>query len=249
MKMAIHHKIQSARRDGRKMLSLLIDPDKLSREELAKLCAKAGQAKVDLIFVGGSLLIEDALDECLENIKSQCSIPVVLFPGSILQISAKADALLFLSLISGRNPELLIGNHVKVAPYLKNLNLELLPTGYMLIDSGVPTTASYISGSAPLPGNKPEIAACTAMAGEMLGLQYIYLDGGSGALKPVTASMIAAIRKSVDLPIIVGGGISTPEKAQRNCQAGADIIVVGNAIEKNPDLLKDMAKAVHDVGN
>lgn len=242
---SVYQIILSAKQRGRKLLALLIDPDTPDGDGLKNLATEAEKANVDLIFVGGSLLLKDVLDDCLTNLKSFTNIPVILFPGSVLQISEKADALLFLSLISGRNPDLLIGNHVIAAPYLKQLNLELLPTGYMLVDSGRATTASYMSGSQPIPHNKPEIAACTAMAGEMLGLKLLYLDGGSGAQNPVSEEMIGQVRAAVEAPIIVGGGIATAEKALANCKAGADVIVVGNATEKNPAILKEIAEAVH----
>ena len=179
-------------------------------------------------------------------IKANCTIPVILFPGSTLQINEKADALFFLSLISGRNAELLIGQHVTVAPYLKNSSLQILPTGYMLIDGGAPTTVSYISNTLPIPANKPDIAICTALAGQMLGLQLIYMDAGSGAKNPISEKMIHAVSSQISIPLIVGGGITTPEKAAANCLAGADIIVVGNAIEKDPALILSVSNAIHE---
>lgn len=242
----VYQIILEAKQQGKKLLALLIDPDTPDSSALKVLAQEAEKAKVNLIFVGGSLLLKDVLDQCLTQLKSYTNIPVVLFPGSVLQISDKADALLLLSLISGRNADLLIGKHVIAAPYLKQMNLELLPTGYMLIESGSTTTAAYMSGSEPIPHNKPEIAACTAMAGEMLGLKLLYLDGGSGAQKPVSEEMISKVRAAVDAPIIVGGGIASAEKARANCQAGADVIVVGNATEKNPAILREIADAVHN---
>jgi putative glycerol-1-phosphate prenyltransferase len=239
----IHHFLQEAKAQGKKLFALLIDPDSIDNGQLINTVQRAEKARVDLLLIGGSLLTKDALEGCLDLIKQNCQIPTVLFPGSILQMSEKADALLLLSLISGRNPDLLIGNQVVAAPYLKKMDLELLATGYMLVDSGRATTASYMSNSQPIPHHKAEIAACTAMAGEMLGLKLIYLDGGSGAIKPVSEAMISAVRKAVDLPIIVGGGINSPEKIIANCQAGADLIVVGNAVEKDPSLIQSLADA------
>lgn len=226
------------------MLALLIDPDRHDASELLSLLHKANELQIDFFFIGGSLLYKDHLEETLDLIKSHSSIPTVLFPGSVLQVSAKADALLFLSLISGRNPELLIGSHVIAAPYVKQAGIESIATGYMLIESGRMTTAHYVSGAMPIPHNKPEIAACTAMAGEMLGLKIMYLDGGSGAEYPVSAAMIAEVRKAVDTPIIVGGGIKTSEDARKALMAGADVIVVGNSIEKNPSLMADLVAEV-----
>lgn len=240
------HNIYEGYKAGRKRLAVLVDPDTPDSEALTTIITKANEARADFIFLGGSLLIKDALDQCITAIKELTDIPVVLFPGSIMQISAKADAMLFISLISGRNPEMLIGNHVIAAPYIKQAGIETLATGYVLIDSGRQTTASYMSGSTPIPYNKPEIAACTAMAGEMLGQRLIYMDGGSGADKPISPKMISAVRKSIDLPIIIGGGIRDAATAVDICNAGADIVVVGNATEENPDLIKTIAEAVHN---
>ena len=192
-------------------------------------------------------MISNHLDEVVMHIKKNCSIPVILFPGSPTQLSKYADALLYLSLISGRNPELLIGQHVVSAPTVKQSGLEILSTGYMVIDGGAPTTVSYISNASPIPHDKNEIAMCTAMAGEMLGMKLIYMDAGSGAKRPITESMIQSVAEKIEMPLIIGGGITEPEKAYRNCKAGADVIVVGNAIEKDSSLIKEMSAAVHSV--
>ena len=247
MERIILHKIKESSRLNRKLLAVLIDPDTPDKDELKKITEQINEAKVDLIFIGGSLLVKDVLDECISFIKNYTDTPVILFPGSTMQVSPKADAILFLSLISGRNPDLLIGSQVIAAPYVKQAKLEVLPTGYMLIDSGKPTTASYMSHSFPIPRNKSEIAACTAMAGEMLGLQLIYMDGGSGAEQPVDTKMIAQVRKVIEAPIIIGGGIKDAETAVKIAKAGADIIVVGNATEKNPLIIKEIAEALHHV--
>lgn len=239
--------LYEARKQGRKQLAVLIDPDKPDRDSLVKLVQEVAIGGADLIFLGGSLLVRDNMDEYLQVIKDHSSVPVILFPGSALQINAKADAILFLSLISGRNPELLIGTHVIAAPLIRQAGLEALPTGYMLVDCGKATTASYMSASLPIPYDKPEIAACTAIAGEMLGLRLMYLDGGSGAPKPVSPEMIREVRRVVKTPIIVGGGIKTKEEAKAICEAGADIIVVGNATEKNPYIIKDIAESIHSL--
>lgn len=200
--------------------------------------------QVDFFLVGGSLVTSSVMGKMIRAIKAQTSIPIIIFPGSNLHIEPEADAILFLSLISGRNPEFLIGQHVVAAPILKKSDLEILATGYMLVDSGRQTTVSYISNTTPLPHDKPAVAACTAMAGEMLGLQLMYLDAGSGAQRSVSPEMIAAVRQSVETPIIVGGGINTPQKAKNALEAGADLIVVGNGIEENPNLLPEIAKTV-----
>lgn len=237
---------QKAKKANSKEFSVLIDPDKIRLKDVDKIVKLAEEAAVDSFFIGGSLVVNDALDDIIMCIKKQCSTPVVLFPGSSRQLSYKADGLLFLSLISGRNPELLIGKHVETAPFLKISPIEIISTGYILVDGGVPTSVSYMSNTQPIPANKDSIAVCTAMAGEMLGLKLIYMDAGSGAANPISTSMIESVSMATDIPLIVGGGIRTPEKASANVKAGADIIVVGNAIEKDPVLILELAAAVHE---
>ncbi len=243
----IYQSLIERKQSGKKSFAVLIDPDKVNDESVEELVQLSLDAKVDYFFVGGSLVISSYLDECVQLIKSKCNIPVILFPGSPSQVSKYADALLYLSLISGRNPELLIGQHVVSAPIVKKSGLEIMPTGYMVIDGGAPTTVSYISNASPLPSDKNEIAMCTAMAGEMLGMKLIYMDAGSGAKKAITETMIQKVAGCIDVPLIIGGGITTPEKAYLNCKAGADVIVVGNAIEKDANLIKEIAAAVHGV--
>lgn len=244
MKSEIRTKLRHNLRDGRKAFAVLLDPDKVELSSFPFMLAESMRHGVDFFFVGGSLITRYASDEIIAAIRRHTDIPAILFPGNSLHIEPSADAILLLSLISGRNPELLIGQHVIAAPLLKKSNLEILPTGYMLVESGRATTVSYISNTTPIPHDKPAVAACTAMAGELLGLQIMYLDAGSGAQKPVSPEMIAAVRKSVDTPIIVGGGINTIQKAQDALEAGADVIVVGNGIEQNPDLLPEIAQIV-----
>ena len=243
--MRIYNKIISDKKANKKSFALLIDPDKQDLTQLLTIINKAEKAKVDYFFVGGSLLTYDSLDTCLKTIKNNSTIPVVLFPGNAMQVNDKADGILFLSLISGRNAEMLIGKQVITAPILKKSSLEVLSTGYILVDSGKPTTASYMSNTTPIPADKDTVSACTAMAGEMLGLKLIFMDGGSGAKNPISSKMIATVSKSIDAPLIIGGGINSGEKALANCKAGADIIVVGNAIEKNKDLISEISSAVH----
>ncbi len=245
--MSIFKSITEAKKNKRKQFALLIDPDKCGLEQLRYLVEKAIIAKVDFIFVGGSLLLKDKVDACLLQIKQLCNIPTLLFPGNVMQISKYADGILFLSLISGRNPNLLIGQQVIAAPYLKQTDLEIISTGYMLIDGGVPTSVSYMSNTTPIPHEKKEIAYSTALAGEMLGMKLIYLDAGSGAINHVNEKMIHLLQKGLSAPIIVGGGIRTPEAAYNVAKAGADVVVVGNVLEKNPDLLEQMVRAVHQI--
>jgi putative glycerol-1-phosphate prenyltransferase len=243
----LYEMISAGKEQSKKAFAVLIDPDKLNETTLMDTIQLAVKAKVDYIFVGGSLVVTDTLDTMVETIKKNCSIPVVLFPGSPDQITPKADALLYLSLISGRNPELLIGQHVVSAPFVKQSGLEIIPVGYMLIDGGSPTTVSYISNTHPIPSNKKDIALCTAMAGEMLGLKLIYMDAGSGAKTPISTEMIQYVSKHIKVPLVIGGGITSAEKAKENCMSGADIIVVGNAVEKDPSLIEAIATAVHSL--
>jgi len=241
---AIAHK----RTGGKKLLAVLLDPDKLVSEEIiAKTIGIVNASGVDLIFYGGSLISGGNFEICLTRIKELTNIPVILFPGSAMQVSARADAILFLSLLSGRNPEFLIGQQVLAAPALKASGIEVISTGYLLIDSGRPTTASYVSNTQPIPHNKPEIAATTALAGEMLGMKLIYLDGGSGAEYAITNAMIKAVRQQINVPLIVGGGINTPEEMTERFNAGADIVVVGTAAEKDPFILRDMVCALQEL--
>ncbi len=247
MKPSLYQSLLEKKKLGKKSFAVLIDPDKVDKAAIDELVQLAVAAKVDYLLVGGSLVISNHLDACIQQIKQQCTIPVILFPGSPSQVSRYADALLYLSLISGRNPELLIGQHVISAPFVKQSGLEIIPTGYIVVDGGAPTTVSYISNASPVPADKNEIAMCTAMAGEMLGMKLIYMDAGSGARLPISEPMIKAVATQIEIPLIIGGGITDPEKAYRNCKSGADVIVVGNAIEKDTTLIKEISNAVHAV--
>ena len=243
-----HHlytELTRAKQQGKKKLAILIDPDKIRLGKLDQIIDLSVRCRADYFFIGGSLLVNSQLDHCLQLIRQRCQIPLILFPGSSYQVSNKADAILFLSLVSGRNPDLLIGQHVIAAPYLKLSTLEVLPTGYMLIDGGVGTTVQYMSNTSPIPSNKTDIAVCTAMAAEMLGLKMIFMDAGSGALRPINAEMIAAVRGAVSIPLIVGGGIRSAEKVKENLEAGADVIVMGNAFEHDPSLMIDISATIH----
>ena len=198
---------------------------------------------VHMIFVGGSLVMS-SISHAIDVIKSVYTGPVILFPGNANQVSANADAILFLSLISGRNAEFLIGNQVLSAPVIKNSGLEAIATGYMLIDCGKTTSVEYMSNTQPIPYDKPDIAVATAIAGEMLGLKALYLEGGSGAQSFVNPEIISAVKKSCSIPLIVGGGIRSCESLRNVFDSGADIAVVGTIIEKNPELLSEMMKVV-----
>lgn len=222
-----------------KGFALLIDPDKADQDYLVQCVRLANESQAKMIFIGGSL-VANPIDPVFDQVRALTNIPLVLFPGSVMQVSARADAVLFLSLISGRNPDFLIGNHVLAAPFLHQHPVEILPTGYILVDGGQATTVEYISQTRPIPANKPEIAVATALAGQMLGQKIIYMDAGSGALHPVPVPMIQAVAEQISVPIIVGGGIRHPDQAMAAYEAGADIVVVGNHVEEDPGFLTAM---------
>lgn len=226
---------------------ILIDPDKLSTDKISKFAKHCEDSGVDGFLIGGSLLLNGNIDETIDSIKSSCSIPVIIFPGGVDQISAKADALLYISLISGRNADQLIGKHVIAAPLIKKYGIEPISTGYLLIESGKTTTAEYISNSKPIPRNKPEIAASTALAAEYMGMKLIYLEAGSGADLPVPNEMIKMVSQYCSLPIVVGGGIRDLKTAFEKVQSGAKVIVTGNFFENesNWGKIEEFADAVH----
>ncbi|MEK6481580.1 geranylgeranylglyceryl/heptaprenylglyceryl phosphate synthase [Catalinimonas sp. 4WD22] len=243
MKTNIYRSFLDNQAEGKKSFAVLIDPDKIEGQAACmRIINMALENKVDYFLVGGSLITGNNFGQIVRLIKEHTNIPVIIFPGSSMHIEPEADAIFFLSLISGRNPDLLIGQHVVAAPVLKRSNLEVLSTGYMLVGSGNPTTVSYMSNTMPIPADKPSVAACTAVAGEMLGQKLIYMDAGSGAEQPISSKMINMVRKSVDVPLIIGGGINNAHKAARAYEAGADTIVIGNGIEKNPELLVEIAE-------
>ncbi len=229
------------REDKRKRFALLIDPDKQTEASIHDLLKFSPANSPDLILVGGSILF-NPIGPFISLLKKMTDIPVFIFPGNVLQLSDNADGILLLSLISGRNPEFLIGNHVLAAPHLRRSGIEIIPTGYMLIENGHSTSVEYMSNTRPIPFGKTDIAVATALAGEMLGLKVLYLEAGSGAAHPVGIDMIRAIRKAVELPLIVGGGIRTREDAEKAWLAGADTIVIGTAIEGSPELIADFAR-------
>jgi phosphoglycerol geranylgeranyltransferase len=247
MDLPLTYHLQSLHTSGRKGLALLIDPDKADRPHILHLIDRAEACGVDYLLVGGSHVSSQYIQELVPLIKAHTQIPVLLFPGSTHQIVAEADAILFLSLISGRNADLLIGRHVEAAPLLRRSGLEVIPTGYLLIESGRLTTANYITQTMPIPAGKTDIAVSTALAGEMLGMRMIYLDGGSGAEYAVRSDMIAAVAGSIRVPLFVGGGIRSAGEAARIWQAGAAVIVIGSAVENDPDglLMQEIAAIRH----
>ena len=243
----IYQDLCSLKKQKRSSFAVLVDPDKVAPSEMPYLAQLCNDAGVDFLLFGGSLVTDHQMNACIQRFKAESNIPVILFPGSPAQVTPYADALLYLSLISGRNPDLLIGQHVISAPAVKASGLEVISTGYMVIDGGVPTTVSYMSHSAPIPANKPDIALCTAWAGELQGKHIIYMDSGSGARIPISEEMIHKVSSHIEIPLVVGGGIQTPEKVYANCKAGANVVVVGNAIERDPMLIKELAQATKEV--
>ncbi len=220
---------------------VLIDPDKYDFKNYDDVLDVCENYKLPFLLVGGSL-VNNFLDHFLLTLREKTTLPLVIFPGNLMQISSQADAILLLSLISGRNPDLLIGNHVNAALYLKKCGIEIIPTGYMLIEGGILSSVQYMSQTLPIPSEKIDISVATAIAGELLGLQLIYLEAGSGAVKPIPAKMVAEIRNNISIPIVVGGGIKNAKQIEEYANAGAQIIVLGNSIENHPNHLKQILK-------
>ena len=238
--------LQARARHGAGYL-VLIDPDKWKLKQLPEIAASASENGADAILIGGSLLMRSSFDDIVRAIKKAANVPCLIFPGSTIQISRHADAMLFLSLISGRNADYLIGVQVLAAPVIRLLGIETIPTGYMLIESGRVTSAEFMSNSRPIPREKNDIAQATALAAEYLGMRLVYLEAGSGADLPVTLEMVAAVSGFVNIPVIVGGGIRTPEEAEKRVKAGAAFVVTGNVLEKNSNrqLIREFAQAIH----
>ena len=232
---------------GRAGYLVLIDPDKWELAQLADLAAAASEGGADAILIGGSLIMAANFDDMVLAIRSAANVPCIIFPGSVMQISKHADAILFLSLVSGQNPNYLIGEQIKAAPLIQHLGLEAIPTGYMLIESGRVTSAEFMSNTRPIPGDKNDIAKATALAAQYLGMKLVYLEAGSGAQYPVSLEMISAVSSYVSVPVIVGGGIRTPERAAECVAAGASFVVTGNVLENDEGrmLIRDFAAAIH----
>lgn len=227
----------------RKKLAILIDPDKTNRvEELTDLVKKIEFVKPAFIFVGGSTVDQNDFSNCISTLKELTNIPVVIFPGGHQQLSEKADGILFLSLISGRNPDYLIGHQVQSAHRLKKMAIETIPTGYLLIDGGNHSSVAYVSQTTPIPRNQNSIAVNTAIAGETLGFSAIFMDAGSGANHPVPVEMIKDVKNNISVPLIIGGGMTSTEQIGSAFEAGADVVVIGNKIEQEIDFLLDLEK-------
>jgi phosphoglycerol geranylgeranyltransferase len=236
--------IWDAKNACRPLFAILIDPGKLPITAIRDLIILADDCIVDFIFVGGSSCSLPVFNETISFLKEAQNRPVIIFPGSELQVSENADALLLLSLISGRNPELLIGKHVEAAKHIIDSGLEVIPTGYILIQSGKTTTVERVSETKSLPRDNPELTLSTALAGQLLGMQLIYLEAGSGAENHVPQETIRLVSSKLNIPIIVGGGITDADKLQHVIDAGADLVVVGNALEKDPHLLKHFSQVL-----
>lgn len=235
----IYNYIENNSKQQKKTLLLLIDPDKFEAQRLQQISKMLKGRAMPFIVVGGSMISSPILP-VIKAIKKELQLPVVLYPGSPTHLTKGADGVLLLSMISGRNPDLLIGHHVIAAPMLREMDLEIIPTGYMLIDGGCATSVEYISQTRPIPANKNDIAVATAMAGEMLGLKMIYMDAGSGAKNPITPNMISEVKKNISLPLLIGGGITNAQQLNDAYSAGADLVIIGNILEKKPELLNEL---------
>jgi putative glycerol-1-phosphate prenyltransferase len=244
----IYTKIRLNREENRKMIAVLLDPDQCRGSLLASTIAALKSNVPDFIFVGGSHTLSST-DSLIELLKDETKASVILFPGNASQFSTKADALLYLSLLSGRNAEFLIGQHITSAIAIKNSNIEVIPTGYLLIDGGKPSSVEYISNSRPIPRDKNEIALSTSVAAELLGMKLIYLEAGSGANFPVPTEMIESVKSGLSIPLIVGGGIKTTDQLKAVFQAGADLVVVGNVFESNPGRIADFVECTRELNS
>lgn len=241
MKNSIYHSILNSKKKGRKLFSVLVDPDKFS----SKIIHQTDKAKVDFIFIGGSKIKKENFHRCIDTIRKLTGIPLIIFPGSREQVSEKANAILLLSLISGRNPDYLIGEHIRASRQLKKSGLEIIPTGYLLIGGGKNISTQSVTRTSPIKSTDATLSVSTAIAGELLGMKMIYLEAGSGTKTPLRYCVVKDVRKNISSPIIAGGGIDSAEKAMLLCRAGADMIVAGNAIEKDSTLINEISNAVH----
>jgi len=243
--MSVYQKLINIKEKKGAGFLVLLDPDRLSIPEIVELAKKSEEGGADGFLVGSSLLLSSRFDESIKQIRSNVNLPVIIFPGNANQVSRYADAILFLSLISGRNPHLLIGEQVKAAPMIKEFGLEPIPTGYLIIESGKATSVQFMSDTQPIPKDKPDIAKAHALAAEYLGMKFVFLEAGSGAESPVPDLVTREIRDFISIPIIVGGGIKEPDAAYRKVKCGASFVVIGNALEKDDSIIKEFAEAIH----
>ena len=243
--MSVYQKLLQIRDEKGAGFFVLLDPDKMNVPEIVRLASKAERCGADGLLVGSSFLLSSRFDEAVKEIKANVSVPVVIFPGNANQVSRHADAILFLSLLSGRNPHFLVGEQVKAAPMIKEFGLEPIPTGYLLIESGAPTSVQFMSQTQPIPKDKPDIAKAHALAAEYLGMKFVFLEAGSGAENPVPDNIIRETKDLISIPIIVGGGIRSPEIAYSKVKSGASFVVIGNAFEEDDSIMKEFAEAIH----
>ncbi|WP_299116237.1 geranylgeranylglyceryl/heptaprenylglyceryl phosphate synthase [uncultured Winogradskyella sp.] len=239
---SIYHNIKSASKRRKKLLAILIDPDKIEINSIASACEKINQSIATHIFVGGSEVEEFETEKVVAELKKHTKLPIILFPGDVTQITNKADGILFLSLISGRNPEYLIGKHVEAASKLYRTQLEVIPTGYVLIENGKQTAVERVSNTQPLSRENIDAIVNTARAGELLGMKLIYLEAGSGATHPVDYKIISEVKKRLKIPLIVGGGIRSKEDLELAYNSGADMVVIGTAFEENENFFEELKK-------
>lgn len=243
--MSVYQKLLKVRDEKGAGFLVLLDPDRMSVSEIVELAQKSEKGGADAFLVGSSLLLSTRFDEAVEEIKANVSLPVIIFPGNANQVSRHADAILFLSLISGRNPHLLIGEQVKAAPAIKEFGLEPIPTGYMIIESGGTTSVQFMSDTQPIPKNKPDIAKAHALAAEYLGMRFVFLEAGSGADNSVPDNIIREVKDFISIPIIVGGGVKDPDVAYKKVKSGASFVVIGNFLEEDDSIIEEFADAIH----
>jgi putative glycerol-1-phosphate prenyltransferase len=244
---SVYNRLLKVREERGAGYFVLLDPDKWAVQDMLDLAEAVAEGGADALLMGSSLLLSDTFDDIVAEVQARVDIPVIIFPGSVTQVSRNADALLFLSLVSGRNPTYIIGEQVKAAPVIKAFGLEAISTGYMLVESGCVTSAEFMSNTRPIPRDKPDIAKATALAAQYLGMKLIYLEAGSGARYPVPDEMVREVTDYVSIPVIVGGGIRQPEEARSKVESGAAFVVTGNVLEKkgNAHLIREFADAVH----
>jgi phosphoglycerol geranylgeranyltransferase len=225
-----------------KLLAVLIDPDKMDIEDVSRFIAKVNTSMITHIFVGGSIVEENETERLISEIKKLTKLPVIIFPGDVSQITEQADAILFLSLISGRQAEYLIGKHVKAVSKLQQMDLEVIPTGYILIENGIATSVQKVTGTQPMLRNNIQNVVDTALAGEFLGMKLIYLEAGSGATHPIETKMISEVKNALKIPLIVGGGIKSEQELEKAYQAGADLVVIGTAFEEDESFFEELKR-------
>ncbi|TPD65467.1 geranylgeranylglyceryl/heptaprenylglyceryl phosphate synthase [Flavobacterium microcysteis] len=243
---SIYNEILQSKKEKKKLLAILLDPDKIFQDSLQNIIPKINQSPATHIFIGGSLVLTNNIDEIIRELKQKTTLPILLFPGNPSQISIEAHGILFLTLLSGRNPDFLIEHQVKAAPILKKTNLEIISTGYILIDGGNQTAVASVSKTIPLPRHNSDIAVATALAGEFLGNKLVYLEAGSGANLSVPLETISLVSKNIGIPLIVGGGIKDIQGIEDAYAAGADLVIIGTAFENDPNFFINSNLMLHD---